>query len=79
MSSANNNSTLKGHILQISTITVTLLAPLALIILSYIGVISGTAEYVAAFGVIASTIYIIGGGFWMFSQDAKDGKNLTDG
>ena len=79
MSSANNNTALKGHILQISTMTVTLFAPLALIILSYIEVISGTAEYVAAFGVIASTIYIIGGGIWMFTQDAKDGKNLADG
>jgi hypothetical protein len=29
--------------------------------------------------VIASTIYIIGGSIWMFSQDATDGKNLADG
>jgi uncharacterized membrane protein len=42
-------------------------------------VISGTAEYIAAIGVIASTIYIIGGSIWMFSQDAKDGHNLADG
>ncbi|HIB28683.1 hypothetical protein [Candidatus Thioglobus sp.] len=77
--SATDNSTKKGHILMVSTMAVTLIAPLALIILSYIGAVSGTAEYVAAFGVIASTIYIIGGSIWMFSQDATDGKNLADG
>ncbi|CAC9601321.1 hypothetical protein [uncultured Gammaproteobacteria bacterium] len=79
MSSTVNNSGVKGNILMISTLAISLVAPLALIILSYIGMISGTAEYIAAFGVIASTIYIIGGSIWMFSQDVKDGKNLADG
>ena len=79
MGSTVDNSGVKGNILMISTLAVTLVAPLALIILSYIEVISGTAEYIAAIGVIASTIYIIGGSIWMFSQDAKDGHNLADG
>ena len=71
MSSTVNNSGARGNVLMIST--------LALIILSYIEIISGTAEWIAAFGVIASTIYIIGGSIWMFSQDVKDGQNLADG
>ncbi|SMN17437.1 hypothetical protein CRYPA_1698 [uncultured Candidatus Thioglobus sp.] len=79
MSSTVDNSGVRGNILMISTLAISLVVPLALIILSYIGIISGTAEYIAAFGVIASTIYIIGGSIWMFSQDAKDGKNLADG
>ncbi|MCH9646443.1 MAG: hypothetical protein K0U08_07360 [Proteobacteria bacterium] len=79
MSSTVDNSGARGNILMISTLVVTLVAPLALIILSYIEIISGTAEWIAAFGVIASTIYIIGGSIWMFSQDVKDGQNLADG
>ncbi|WP_144418599.1 hypothetical protein [Candidatus Thioglobus autotrophicus] len=79
MSSTVDNSSAKGNILMISTLAVSLVAPLALIILSYIEVITGTAEWIAAFGVIASTIYIIGGSIWMFAQDAKDGQNLADG
>ncbi len=79
MSSSVDNSSLRGNILMISTLAISLLAPLALIILSYTEIISGTAEYVAAFGVVASTIYIIGGSIWMFLQDAQDGKNLADG
>jgi len=79
MGSTVDNSGLRGHILMISSLAVSLVAPLALIILSYIGVISGTAEYIAAFGVVASTIYIIGGSIWMFLQDVQDGKNLADG
>lgn len=79
MNSTVNNSGVRGNILMISALAVTLVVPLALIVLSYIGIISGTAEYIAAFGVIASTIYIIGGSIWMFSQDSKDGKNLTNG
>ncbi|MDB2590279.1 hypothetical protein N9345_02550 [Candidatus Thioglobus sp.] len=79
MSSSAENSSLRGNILMISSLVVSLVAPLALIILSYIGIISGTAEYIAAFGVVASTIYIIGGSIWMFLQDAQDGKNLADG
>ena len=79
MSSTVNNSGARGNVLMISTLAITLVAPLALIILSYIEIISGTAEWIAAFGVIASTIYIIGGPIWMFSQDVKDGQNLADG
>ncbi len=79
MSSTVDNSSAKGNILMISTLAITLVAPLALILLSYIEVITGTAEWIAAFGVIASTIYIIGGSIWMFAQDAKDGQNLADG
>ncbi|MBT6022648.1 MAG: hypothetical protein HOG86_04475, partial [Candidatus Thioglobus sp.] len=45
MGSTVDNSGVKGNILMISTLAVTLVAPLALIILSYIEVISGTAEY----------------------------------
>ncbi|MDC0430366.1 hypothetical protein OAM42_02685 [Candidatus Thioglobus sp.] len=79
MSSSIDNSSLRGNILMISALAISLLAPLALIILSYTKIISGTAEYVAAFGVVASTVYIIGGSVWMFLQDAQDGKNLADG
>ncbi|MDC0390399.1 MAG: hypothetical protein QNL23_05045 [Candidatus Thioglobus sp.] len=79
MSSSVDNSSLRGNILMISALAISLLAPLALIILSYTKIISGTAEYVAAFGVVASTVYIIGGSVWMFLQDAQDGKNLADG
>ncbi len=79
MHSTVDNSSLRGNILMLSSLVVSIVAPLALILLSYTGVISGTAEYVAAFGVIVSTIYIIGGSIWMFSQDVKDGANLADG
>ena len=79
MSSSVDNSSLRGNILMISALAISLLAPLALIILSYTKIISGTAEYVAAFGVVASTVYIIGGSVWMFLQDTQDGKNLADG
>jgi len=79
MSSSVDNSSLRGNILMISALVISLLAPLALIIISYTEIISGTAEYVAAFGVVASTIYIIGGSVWMFLQDAQDGKNLANG
>ncbi|MBW5289027.1 MAG: hypothetical protein Rpha_0571 [Candidatus Ruthia sp. Apha_13_S6] len=64
---------------MLSTLVVTLVLPLALIVLSYIGIISGTAEYVSAFAVITSTIYIVGGTIWMFSQDSKDNEQLFDG
>ncbi len=74
-----NTKRKRGHILLLSTMVVTLVAPLALIILSYMEIISGTAQYIAAFGVIASFIYIIGGGFLMAFQDKKDGEMLADG
>jgi len=79
MSSTVDNSAKKGHILLLSTLVATLLVPLALILLSYVEIISGTAQYIAAFGVIASSIYIIGGGILMAVQDKKDGKTLGDG
>lgn len=79
MSSTVDNSTKKGHILLLSTLVVTLVAPLALILLSYVEIISGTSQYIVAFAVIASSIYIIGGGIWMAVQDKKDGEMLTDG
>ena len=79
MSSTIDNSAKKGHILLLSTMIVTLVIPLALIILSYMNIISGTAQYIAAAGVIASSIYIIGGGLLMAFQDKKDGETLSDG
>jgi hypothetical protein len=79
MSSTVDNSSAKGHILMITSLVVSVVAPLALILLSYTEVISGTAEYISALAVIISTVYIIGGTVWMMSQDAKDGKNLADG
>jgi hypothetical protein len=79
MSSTVDNSAKKGHILLLSTMVVTLVVPLALIILSYMNIISGTAQYIAAAGVIASSIYIIGGGLLMAFQDKKDGETLSDG
>ncbi|MBW5290225.1 MAG: hypothetical protein Rsou_0696 [Candidatus Ruthia sp. Asou_11_S2] len=79
MSSTVDNSGVKGNILMLSTLVVTLVLPLALIILSYIGIISNTAEYVSAFAVIASMIYIVGGTIWMFAQDSKDSGELSDG
>ncbi len=75
MSSTVDNSAKKGHILLLSTMVVTLVVPLALIILSYMNIISGTAEYIAAAGVIASSIYIIGGGLLMAFQDKKEKTN----
>ena len=79
MSSTVDNSAKKGHMLLLSTMIVTLVVPLALIILSYMNIISGTAQYIAAAGVIASSIYIIGGGLLMAFQDKKDGETLSDG
>ena len=74
-----DNSAKRGHILLLGTLVITLVAPLALILLSYTGVVSGTAEYIAAFAVIASALYIVGGGIWMAVQDKKDGETLQDG
>lgn len=74
-----DNSAKRGHILLLGTLVITLVAPLALILLSYTGVVSGTAEYIAAFAVIASALYIVGGGIWMAIQDKKDGETLQDG
>jgi hypothetical protein len=79
MSSTVDNSSARGHILMIATLAVSVVAPLALILLSYTEVISGTAEYISALAVIISTVYIIGGTIWMLSQDVEDGKNLADG
>ena len=79
MSSTVDNSGLRGNILMLGTLVITLVLPLALILLSYMEIISGTGSYIAATAVILSTIYVVGGAFWMFSQDAKDGKNLADG
>ena len=74
-----DNSAKRGHILLLGTLVITLVAPLALILLSYTGVVSGTAQYIAAFAVIASALYIVGGGIWMAIQDKKDGETLQDG
>ncbi len=79
MSSTVNNSAAKGHVLLLSTLVVTLVAPLALILLSYVEIISGTSQYISAFAVTASMIYIIGGTIWMATQDKKDGEQLADG
>ncbi len=79
MSSTVDNSAARGHILLLSTLVVTLVVPLALLLLSYMGIISGTAEYISAFAVIGSILYIFIGGIWMYVQDKKDGTTLTDG
>ncbi|NYT52017.1 MAG: hypothetical protein H0A74_00265 [Candidatus Vesicomyosocius endoextente] len=79
MSSTVDNSNIRGNILMLSTLIITLILPLILIILSYIDIISGTSEYIYAFAVITSMIYIIGGTIWMFTQDLKDSKQLFDG
>ena len=73
-----DNSGVKGNILMLSTLVITLVVPLAVVLLSYIGIISGTAQYIAAFAVVASMLYIIGGTIWMYIQDGKDGE-LADG
>lgn len=75
MSNIHNNSAKSGHINLILALIVSVVLPLALIMLSYTGVISGTASFVAAFGVIGSSIYIIGGGILSAYQDKKDIKN----
>jgi hypothetical protein len=69
---------LKTHLLFLGTLTIILIIPLALIILSYTSVISGTADYVIAFAVIASFVYIIGGGIYSFIQDSRDGKKYGE-
>jgi len=79
MSSTVDNSAKKGHILLLSTLVVTLVAPLALILLSYVGIIEGTSQYISSAAVIAAMVYIIGGTIWMFIQDKKDGEMLADG
>lgn len=68
---------LKAHLLFIGTLAIVLIFPLALIMLSYFEIISGTADYVVAFGVIASSVYIIGGGGLSFFQDKKDGESMV--
>jgi hypothetical protein len=40
-------------------------------------IISGTAEFIAAFAVIASALYSVGGGIWTVIQDKKDGENIA--
>ncbi len=72
----NDNSAKTGHILIIGTLALTLVLPLALIILSYLNIISGTAQYIVAIGVISSMIYIISGTIWMFIQDKEDCQQL---
>lgn len=79
MSSTVDNSAAKGHVLLLSTLVVSLVVPLALILLSYMGIISGTAEYISAFAVIGSVLYLFIGGIWMYVQDKKDATTLTDG
>jgi hypothetical protein len=69
---------LKAHLLFLGTLTIMLIIPLALIILSYTGVISGTADYIIAFAVVISFIYIIGGGIYSFIQDGRDAKELGE-
>ena len=79
MSSTVDNSAAKGHVLLLSTLVVSLVVPLVLILLSYMGIISGTAEYISAFAVIGSVLYLFIGGIWMYVQDKKDATTLTDG
>ena len=75
----NQDKEINGNILLMGTMLITLVLPLALILLSYVEIISGTADYLVAFAVISSAIYIVGGGIWMGLQDKIDGKNLKNG
>ena len=75
----NQDKEINGNILLMGTMLITLVLPLALILLSYMEIISGTADYLVAFAVISSAIYIVGGGIWMGLQDKIDGKNLKNG
>jgi hypothetical protein len=67
-----DNSTTTGHIYLLGTLVITLVVPLAVILLSYADIISGVGQIVAAFAVLASAIYIVGGGIWTVLQDKKD-------
>jgi len=51
---ATDNSTIKGHFLLLTTLAITLVLPVALILLSYLDIISGLGQYVAAIAVIAA-------------------------
>ena len=75
---ATDNFTAKGHFLLLTTLAITLVLPVALILLSYLDIISGLGQYVAAIAVIAAGLYIVGGGILMFIQDGKDGKALSE-
>jgi hypothetical protein len=67
-----DNSTTTGHMYLLGTLVITLVVPLAVILLSYADIISGVGQIVAAFAVLASAIYIVGGGIWTVLQDKKD-------
>lgn len=66
------NNALSGHINLIATLFVSLVLPLILILLSYLDIISGIGNFITAFAVIATIVFLIGGGIWMFIQDKKD-------
>jgi len=68
----DKRSAASGNLLMLGTLSVTLIFPLALIILSYLNIIEGIAMYIAAMAVIFSAVYIIIGSTWMFWQDSKD-------
>ncbi len=69
-----DNSTISGHIKLIGVLVVSLVLPLAVILLAYLGIISGIGDIIVALAVILSIIYIVGGTIWSFSQDKEDGK-----
>lgn len=65
---------LEGHLYLIGTLFVILIAPFLLILLSYLEIISGTAGYVAALGVLGTGAYIIGGWILTVIADKEDGQ-----
>lgn len=65
-----------GNLLLISTMFITLLVPVSLILVSYLDIIDGLffGHIITALAVIISSIFIIFGGLWMYTQDKKDGN-----
>lgn len=64
-----------GNTMLISTIFLTLLLPLFFIMITYLKIIDGIqlGYFITAFAVVASSLFIVVGGLWMFIQDKQDG------
>ncbi len=63
---------LQGHLYLLGTLLLVFILPLALIVLSYLEVISGIASYIAALGVIGTVGYILIGWFITVKADKED-------
>lgn len=63
---------LQGHLYLLGTLLLVFILPLALIVLSYLEVISGIASYIAALGVIGTVAYILIGWFITVKADKED-------